>query len=144
MENKMEYIKERISSYLQVDIEQLRQEIIEKAVVIQKDHSKKVLLEIYGKTEYYISIVQEGYGYLGHSEFSYEFSLIDPWDLWTLETVVYNDDTGLYEDIDTNDEYTEEELLNEAINDAKSGECAQFEDEFNNFLIEFNNYLNYN
>ena len=61
-----------------------------------------------------------------------------------METVVYNDDTGLYEDIDTNDEYTEEELLNEAINDAESGECAQFESEFNNFLIEFNNYLNYN
>ena len=144
MENKMEYIKERISSYLQVDIEQLRHEIIEKAVVIQKDSSKKVLLEVYGKSEYYISIVREGYEYQGNSEFSYEFSLIDPWDIWTLESVIYNDDTGLYEDIDTNDEYTEEELLNIAIDDAESGECAQFEDEFNNFLIEFNNYLNYN
>ena len=140
----MEFIKERISSYLQVDIEQLRHEIIEKAVVIQKDSSKKVLLEVYGKSEYYISIVREGYEYQGNSEFSYEFSLIDPWDIWTLESVIYNDDTGLYEDIDTNDEYTEEELLNIAIDDAESGECAQFESEFNNFLIEFNNYLNYN
>jgi len=144
MENKMEFIKERISSYLGVDIEQLKQEIIEKAITIQKDHSKKVLLEIYGKSEYYISIVQEGYGYQGNSEFSYEFSLIEPWDVWTLETVWYNDDTGLYEDIDTDDVYTEEELLNIAVDDAISGDCSQFEDEFKNFLIEFNNFLNYN
>ena len=144
MLNKMEFIKERISSYLGVDIDQLRREIIEKAITIQKDHSKKVLLEIYGKSEYYISIVQEGYGYQGNSEFSYEFSLIEPWDIWTLETVWYNDDTGLYEDIDTDDIFTEEELLNIAVDDAVSGECSQFEDEFKNFLIEFNNYLNYN
>jgi len=144
MENKMEFIKERISSYLGVDIDQLRREIIEKAIVIQKDYSKKVLLEIYGKSEYYISIVQEGYGYSGNSEFSYEFSLIEPWDIWTLGAIWYNDDTGLYEDVDTDDVFTEEELLNTAVEDAVSGECSEFEDEFKNFLIEFNNYLNYN
>jgi len=144
MENKMEFIKERISSYLGVDVEQLKQEIIEKAITIQKDYSKKVLLEIYGKSEYYISIVQQGYGYPGNSEFSYEFSLIDPWDIWSLETIWYNDETGLYEDIDTDDEYTEEELINIAVDDAINGFCPHFDDEFNDFLIEFNNYLNYN
>ena len=144
MENIIENIKERISSYLGVDIDQLKQEIIEKAITIQKDHSKKVLLEIYGKSEYYISIVEQGYGYQGNSVFSYEFSLIDPWDIWNLETIWYNDETGLYEDIDTDDEFTEDELINIAIDEAENGECAQFESEFNNFLIEFNNYLNYN
>ena len=141
--NKMEFIKERISSYLQVDIDQLREEIIEKAITIQKDPSKKVLLEIYGKSEYYISIVQQGYGYPGHSEFSYEFSLIEPWDVYGFEDVVYSDE-GLYIDQCNGEEFTEEELLEEATIDAVSGWCGGFEYEFNRFLIEFNNYLNYN
>jgi len=140
----MEFIKERISSYLGVDIDQLREEIIKKAITIQKDYSKKVCLDIYGKSEYYISIVQQGYGYYGDREFSYDFSLIEPWDISTLQTIWYNDETGLYEDIDTDDEFSEDELLNIAIDEALNGNCSQFEDEFNNFLIEFNNYLNYN
>ena len=144
MENKMEFIKERISSYLGVDIDQLRREIIEKAIVIQKDHSKKVLLEIYGKSEYYISIVQEGYGYSGNSEFSYEFSLIEPWDIYGFEDIVYNSDEGLYVDESNGEVFTEEDLLEEAKIDAVDGWCGEFEYEFRRFLIEFNNYLNYN
>ena len=141
MENEMEYIKERISSYLQVDIDQLRREIIEKAITIQKDYSKKVLLEIYGKSEYYISIIQQGYGYPGHSEFSYEFSLIEPWDVYGFEDVVYDSDEGLYIDQSNGEEFMEDELLEEATIDAISGWCGDFEYEFNRFLIEFNNFL---
>ena len=142
MENKVEEMEGKIEKYLGVDIGELKSKIIEKALCIEVDYSKSILLGVYGEGDYYISKVQRGAMYERNGEqFIFKFSLIDPWDVYGFEDVVYDSDEGLYVDQSSGEKFTEEDLLEEVLMDAINGWCGKFEDEFNRFLIEFNNFL---
>ena len=142
MENKVEEMEGKIEKYLGVDIGELKSKIIEKALCIEVNYSKSILLGVYGEGDYYISKVQRGAMYERNGEqFIFEFSLIDPWDVFGFENVFYDMDEGLYIDQSSWEKFTEDELLEEALIDVIDGWCRKFEDEFNRFLIEFNNFL---
>jgi len=138
----MEEMEGKVEEYLGVSIDELKSKIIEKALCIGVDYSKSILLGVYGKGDYYISKFQRGGMYERNSEqFVFEFSLIDSWDIYGFEDVVYDSDEGFYVDQSSGEKFTEEDLLEEALMDAINGWCGKFEDEFNRFLIEFNNFL---
>ena len=67
-------------------------------------------------------------------QFVFEFSLIDPWDVFGFEDVFYDMDEGLYIDQSSLERFTEDELLEEALVDAIDGWCGKFEYELNKFL----------
>ena len=143
MENKVEEMEGKIEKYLGVDIGELKSKIIEKVLCIEVDYSKSILLGVYGEGDYYISKVQRGAMYERNGEqFVFEFSLIDPWDIYGFEDVIYDSNEGFYIDQCNGEKFTEDELLEEALVDAIDGWCGKFEYEFNKFLIEFNNFLN--
>jgi len=143
MENKVEEMEGKIEKYLGVDIGELKSKIIEKALCIEVDYSKSILLGVYGEGDYYISKVQRGAMYERNGEqFIFKFSLIDPWDIYGFEDVIYDSNEGFYIDQCNGEKFTEDELLEEALVDAIDGWCGKFEYEFNKFLIEFNNFLN--
>jgi len=143
MENKVEEMEGKIEKYLGVDIGELKSKIIEKVLCIEVDYSKSILLGVYGEGDYYISKVQRGAMYERNGEqFVFEFSLIDPWDIYGFEDVIYDSNEGFYIDQCNGEKFTEDELLEEALVDVIDGWCGKFEYEFNKFLIEFNNFLN--
>ena len=143
MENKVEEMEGKIEKYLGVDIGELKSKIIEKVLCIEVDYSKSILLGVYGEGDYYISKVQRGAMYERNGEqFIFKFSLIDPWDIYGFEDVIYDSNEGFYIDQCNGEKFTEDELLEEALVDAIDGWCGKFEYEFNKFLIEFNNFLN--
>jgi len=138
---EFEEMEKKIEEYLGVKIDDLREEILRKALIIDVDYCRKVHLSICGKGDYSISIIQSGaqienYG----GGFSYEFSMITPWDVNGFESVHYIGNS-IYIDVDINEEFFEEELLYEALNSAINGYCGKFEDEFKEFVIEFNEYI---
>jgi len=141
--NEYEKIEQELGEFLGVDVGELREKIIEKAVWLNKDYSKMVVLRIYPDGSYDVGIGQEGsYDGLSSEERLWvEFSLIEPWDVYGFEDVVYDSDEGLYVDQSSGEKFTEEDLLEEVLMDAINGWCGKFEDEFNRFLIEFNNFL---
>ena len=142
MENKVEEMEGKIEKYLGVDIGELKSKIIEKVLCIEVDYSKSILLGVYGEGDYYISKVQRGAMYERNGEqFVFEFSLIDPWDVYGFEDVIYDSNEGFYIDQCNGEKFTEDELLEEALVDSIDGWCGKFEYEFNKFLIEFNNFL---
>ena len=142
VENNIEEIERKVEEYFGIDIDELRTEILEKAIHIEMDYSKSILLGVYGKGDYYISKVQKGAMYERNGgQFVFEFSLIDPWDVYGFEDVIYDSDEGLYVDTSSGERFTEDEFLEEALIDAINGWCGKFEDEFRRFLIKFNNFL---
>jgi len=142
MENKVEEMEGKIEKYLGVDIGELKSKIIEKALCTEVDYSKSILLGVYGEGDYYISKVQRGAMYERNGEqFIFKFSLIDPWDIYGFEDVIYDSNEGFYIDQCNGEKFTEDELLEEALVDSIDGWCGKFEYEFNKFLIEFNNFL---
>ena len=142
-ENEYEKIEQKLNGFLGIEAGELREKIIEKAVCLDKDYSRMVVLRIYPDGTYDIGIGQEGnYDGLSSEERLWvEFSLIEPWDVYGFEDVVYDSDEGLYVDQSSGEKFTEEDLLEEALMDAVNGWCGKFEDEFKRFLIEFNDFL---
>jgi len=132
---------QKIEEYLGVFIDDLRASLIEKAMHIDNDYSKKVLLEVYGEKDYKITIVKRGYRYYRKNIFSFEFSIITPFDVNGFESFQYDLENGLYIDVDSNEKLTENDLLDEAINSAISGYCNKFENEFEQFLNEFYKFI---
>ena len=136
-------IEQKLKEFLGIESGELREKIIEKAVCLDKDYSRMVVLRIYPDGAYDIGIGQEGnYDGLSSEERLWvEFSLIEPWDVYGFEDVVYDSDEGLYVDQSSGEKFTEEDLLEEVLMDVINGWCGKLEDEFNRFLIEFNNFL---
>jgi len=143
VENEYEKIEQKLEKFLGIESGELREKIIEKAVWLNKDYSKMVVLRIYSDGSYDIGIGQQGSydGLFNEERLWVEFSLIEPWDVYGFEDVIYDSDEGLYVDQSSGEKFTEEDLLEEVLMDAINGWCGKFEDEFNRFLIEFNNFL---
>jgi len=135
----------KIEGYLGIDIRQLKKEILELALHIERNNSRIVLLRIYGERDYSVSIIDKSALFKKtDEEFAFTFSLIDPWSISGFESIFYDDDNDVYVDVLNDEEFTIEELLKEAFHNAVNGYCPSFEDEWKKFLIEFNNYLNSN
>ena len=143
-ENEYEKIEQKLEEFLNVDVGELREKIIEKAVCLNKDYSKMVVLRIYSDGSYDVGIGQEGsYDGLDSTERLWvEFSLIEPWDLSEYETVVENEDGDGYIDQDNGDEFKDDdELLDSVRISVASGFYNDFEYEWKKFLREFNDWL---
>ena len=99
IENEIEEMKIKVEKYLGVNIDELKSKIIEKALCIEVDYSKSILLGVYDKGDYYISKVQRGVMHERNGgQFVFEFSLIDPWDIYGFEDVIYDSNEGFYID----------------------------------------------
>ena len=143
-ENEYEKIEQKLNGFLGIESGELREKIIEKAVCLDKDYSRMVVLRIYPDGTYDIGIGQEGnYDGLSSEERLWvEFSLIEPWDLPEYETVVENEDGDGYIDEDNGDEYKDDdELLDAVMISVSSGFYDEFEYEWKRFLREFNDWF---
>jgi len=140
--DKMEEIEKRVEQYLGFEIDDLREIIIDKVLMIEKNNSYAVLLRVFGEKNFSITLIKKGGLYERNGEkFAFEFSIIDPWDVSGFEDVYYDNNNNIYIDDLYDREYTEDELLEEASFSAADGDCPRFENEWNKFLHEFNNYL---
>jgi len=140
-----EKIEKELEEFLGIEAGELRDEIIEKAVWLDKDYSKMVVLRIYPDGSYDVGIGQEGsYDGLSNEERLWvEFSLIEPWDLSEYETVVENEDGDGYIDQDNGDEYKDDdELLDAVRTSVASGFYDEFEYEWEKFLLAFQEWRN--
>ena len=143
-ENEYEKIEQKLNGFLGIESGELREKIIEKAVCLDKDYSRMVVLRIYPDGTYDIGIGQEGsYDGLSNEERLWvEFSLIEPWDLSEYETVTERDDGG-WIDQDNGDEYEDDdELLDAVRTSVASGFYDMFEYEWEKFLLAFQEWRN--
>ena len=132
-------IEKELEEFLGVGAEELREEIINEAVWLRKDHSKMVVFRIFPGGTYDLGIGQEGSydGYDNGERLWASFSLIEPWDLPDYESITQNDD-GSYTDPDTGDEYEDDgELLEAVRTSVASGFYHKFEEEWEGFLFAF-------
>ena len=140
-ENEYEKIEQKLKEFLDVDVGELRDEIIENAVWLRKDPSKFVVVRIFPDGTYDVGIGQQG----SHDGLSYEerfwveFSLIEPWDLPEFETVIENEDGEGYIDSDGFG-YDVDDLLDAVRTSVASGFYDDFELEWKKFLREFDGW----
>ena len=141
VENEYEKIEQKLKEFLGIESGELREKIIEKAVCLDKDYSRMVVLRIYPDGAYDIGIGQEGnYDGLSSEERLWvEFSLIEPWDLPEYET--FAGVVGGYIDEDNGDVFDDDGLLDAVRTSVASGFYDKFEYEWKKFLREFNDWL---
>jgi len=141
MENMNEKIEQKLEEFIGIEAGELRDEIIEKAVWLDKDYSKMVVLRIYSDGSYDVGIGQEGSndGLSNEERLWVEFSLIEPWDLPEYETVIENEDGEGYIDSDGFG-YDVDELLEAVKTSVSSGFYDDFEYEWKKFLKEFDEW----
>ena len=136
-------IEKKLEEFLGIRTEELKEEIINNAVWLSKDHSKMVVLRVFPDGTYDISIGQEGSydGYDNGERLWVSFSLIEPWNLPEYESVIENDDGDGYIDPDTGDEYKDDDEFLEAVQGTvSSGFYHKFEEEWKKFLKEFDEW----
>ena len=139
-ENEYERIEKELEEFLGVAIDDLRDEIVEKAVWLRKDSSKMVAVRIFPDGTYDVGIGQEGNydGYDNGERLWASFSLIEPWDLTAFETVVEDEDGDGYVNEYNGDGFENyEELLDAVKDDVYSGFYDKFEYEWKKFLEDF-------
>jgi len=139
--NEYEKIEQKLEEFLGVEVGELKEKIIEKAIWFNKDCSKMVVLRVYPDGSYDVGIGQEGsYDGLSNEERLWiEFSLIEPWDLPEYESVV-QDENGDWVDQDNGDKFDEDELLDAVKTSVSSGFYDDFEYEWKKFLKEFDEW----
>jgi len=139
--NEYEKIEQKLEEFLGVEVGELREKIIEKAVWLVKDYSKMVVLRIYHDGSYDVGIGQEGShdGLSNEERLWIEFSLIEPWDIPEYETVIENEDGEGYIDSDGFG-YDVDGLLEAVRTSVASGFYDDFEYEWEKFLKEFDEW----
>ena len=139
--NEYEKIEQKLEEFLGVDVGELREKIIEKAVWLDKDYSKMVVLRIYLDGSYDVGIGQEGShdGLSNEERLWVEFSLIEPWDLSEFENVIKNE-KGVWVDQDNGDKFEGDELFDAVFSSVASGFYDKFESEWKKFLKEFDEW----
>jgi len=142
VENEYEKIEQKLKEFLGIESGELREKIIEKAVWLNKDYSKMVVLRIYSDGSYDVGIGQQGSydGLFNEERLWVEFSLIEPWDLPEFETIIENEDGEGYIDSDGFG-YDVDDLLDAVRTSVASGFYDKFEYEWKKFLREFNDWL---
>ena len=143
VENEYEKIEQKLEEFFGIEAGELREKIIEKAVCLDKDYSRMVVLRIYLDGSYDVGIGQQGShdGLSNEERLWVEFSLIEPWDLPEYEIVIANEDGDGYIDQENGDEFKDEyELLDAVFSSVSSGFYDKFEYEWKKFLREFNEW----
>jgi len=141
VEKEYEKIEQKLKEFLGIEAGELREKIIEKAVWLDKDYSKMVVLRIYPDGSYDVGIGQEGsYDGLSNEERLWvEFSLIEPWDLPEYENVVLDGD-GYLDEITGEMFINDDELLDSVRTSVASGFYDDFEYEWKKLLREFDEW----
>jgi len=140
-ENEYGKIEQKLKGFLGIEAEELRDEIVEKAVWLDKDYSKMVVLRIYPDGSYDVGIGQQGShdGLSNEERLWAEFSLIEPWDLPEYESVVLDGD-GYLDEITGDMFINDDELLDSVRTSVASGFYDDFEYEWKKFLKEFDEW----
>jgi len=141
-ENEYEKIEQKLEEFLGIEVGELREKIIEKAIWLNKDCSKMVVLRIYPSGSYDVGIGQQGShdGLSNEERLWVEFSLIEPWDLPEFESVVKNEN-GDWVDQNNGDKFEGDELFDAVFSSVFSGFYDKFEYEWKKFLKEFNDWF---
>ena len=142
IESEYEKIEQKLEEFLGIEVGELREKIIEKAVCLDRDYSRIVVLRIYPDGTYDIGIGQEGShdGLSSEERLWVEFSLIEPWDLPEYENVVLDGD-GYLDEITGDMFINDDELLDSVRISVASGFYDGFEYEWKRFLREFNDWF---
>jgi len=142
IESEYEKIEQKLEEFLGIEVGELREKIIEKAVCLDRDYSRIVVLRIYPDGTYDIGIGQEGShdGLSSEERLWVEFSLIEPWDLPEYENVVLDGD-GYLDEITGDMFINDDELLDSVRTSVASGFYDDFEYEWKRFLREFNDWF---
>jgi len=140
-ENEYEKIEQKLNGFLGIEAGELRDEIVEKVVWLNKDYSKMVVLRIYPDGTYDVGIGQHGShdGLSSEERLWAEFSLIEPWDLPEYENVVLDGD-GYLDEITGDMFINDDELLDSVRTSVASGFYDEFEYEWKKFLKEFDEW----
>ena len=141
VENEYEKIEQKLEEFLGINVGELREKIIEKAVWLDKDYSKMVVLRIYPDGSYDVGIGQQGShdGLSSEERLWVEFSLIEPWDLPEYET--FAGVVGGYIDEDNGDVFDDDGFIDAVRRSVNSGFYDKFEYEWKKFLKEFNDWF---
>jgi len=138
----MNEIEKELEKRTKISIEDFKDRIIEEAVCINKDESKKVIVAIYPAGSFYI--IREKTDLFktpDERRFQYHFSLIEPWEVNGYEDLIETKD-GIFINMDNNKEYDfEDELLDDLKESISEGDCEEFNREWNDFLNKYNEWL---
>ena len=145
-ETKKDYcavLEQKLEKFLGISAEKFKQEIVHRAIRMS-NRSISVLVKISRKKIWDVSVhlIGASDGQIGQDRFLYEFSAISPFDMLDFESVRYDDDYNYYYDIETGEIYGDiDEFLDNAENYVLSGFYSPFEQEWREFLKEFNEWV---
>jgi len=137
------FLEQKLEKFLGVTIEKLKLEIVHRAIRMSSG-TISVLVRISRNKSWSVSVHQIGAtdGLIGQDRFLYEFSMISPFDMTDFEPLQYDEDNDYYYDPTTGEIYGGiDELLDNAENYVLSGFYPSFEQEWHEFLREFNEWV---
>jgi len=137
----MNEIEKELEKCIRVDVKDFKERIIEKAVCINKDESKKVAVVIYPTGSFHITKEKvDSFKTTNDNRFQYNFDLIEPWEVDGYEDVIETEDE-VFINMDNNKEYDfEDELLEDLKESILEGDCEKFNEEWEDFLNKYNEW----
>jgi len=137
----MNEIEKELEERIMISVEDFKDRIVEEAVCINKDESKKVIVAIYPAGSF--DIIKEKEDFFktpNERRFLYYFNLIEPWEVDGYEDVVETVD-GVFINMDNNKEYDfENELLEDMKKSVLEGDCEEFNEEWEDFLNKYDEW----
>jgi len=137
----MNEIEKELEKCIRIDVEDFKERVVEKAVCINKDESKKVTVVIYPTGSFHIAKEKvDSSKTTNDDRFQYNFNLIEPWEVDGYEDVIETEDE-VFINMDNNKEYDfEDELLEDIKESILEGGCEGFNEEWEDFLNKYNEW----
>jgi len=137
----MNEIEKELEKCIRIDVEDFKERVIEKAVCINKDESKKVTVVIYPTGSFHIAKEKvDSFKTTNDNRFQYNFDLIEPWEVDGYEDVIETENE-VFINMDNNKEYDfEDELLEDIKESILEGSCEGFNEEWEDFLNKYNEW----
>ena len=137
----MNEIEKELEKCIRIDVEDFKERVVEKAVCINKDESKKVTVVIYPTGSFHIAKEKvDSSKTTNDDRFQYNFNLIEPWEVDGYEDIIETEDE-VFINMDNNKEYDfEDELLENLKESILKGDCEKFNEEWKDFLNKYNEW----
>jgi hypothetical protein len=136
----MNEIEKELEKCIKISIEDFKERIIEKAVCINKDESKKVIVTIYPTGSFHIIKEKADSLKMNGEMFQYKFNLIEPWEVDGYEGIIETED-GIFINMDNNMEYGfEDEFLEDLKGSILGGDCEEFNEQWEDFLNKYDKW----
>jgi len=136
----MNEIEKELEKHLKINIEDFKGRIIEEAVCVDADGSKKVVVVIYPAGGFYVAKENADFFKTNNERFQYNFDLIEPWEVDGYESVIETED-GVFINMDSNEVYDfEDELFDDLKESILEGDCEKFNEEWEDFLNKYDKW----